>query len=120
MIYLALFWLALVLYHVWGYLSTEDYHKRAYLAHEARWFIITTSLFVGVFCRQSWSRYLLIALLLFRLGSTLIFLPISTEEMLHSLEACLDNLSGPVLDAGIIWGLISIPSIRRLVSRAHH
>lgn len=120
MVYLALFWILLTLYHVWGYLGTEDYQKRAFLAHEARWFIITTSLFIGVFCRQNWARYLLIALLVVRLGATLIFLPSFTEEMLHSIRACFDSLCYPILDALIIWGLISIPSIRRLATPAYH
>lgn len=119
-IYLALFWVLLTLYHVSGFLGTADYDKREYLAHEARWFIITTSLFVGVACRQNWSRYLLVALLLFRLGATLIFVPSFTEQMLQSLQVCFNVLSGPTLNALIIWGLISIPSIRRLVSRHYY
>jgi hypothetical protein len=119
-IYLALFWVLLTLYHVSGYLGTADYDKREYIAHEARWFIISTALFVGVCCRKNWSRYLLIALLLFRLGATLIFVPSFTEQMLQDLQVCLNVLSGPIINAVIIWGLISIPSIRRLVSRHHY
>jgi len=119
-IYLALFWLLLTLYHVSGYLGTPDYGRRDYVAHEARWFIITSSLFVGVACRQNWSRYLLIAILLFRLGATLMFVPTFTEEMLQSFQVCFSVLSGPALNALIIWGLIAIPSVRRLVSRHYY
>jgi hypothetical protein len=119
-IYLALFWLVLTFFHGWGYLVTADYEKREYLAHEAKWFIITTSLFTGAFCRQNWSRYLLIALLLFRLGATMLFIPTYTEAMLQSIQVCFNVLSGPTLNALIIWGLIAIPSIRRLVSRHYY
>jgi hypothetical protein len=116
-IYLILFWFLLTAYHVLGYLGTPDYGKREYLAHEARWFIITTSLFIGVLCRQGWSRYLLIGLLMFRLGATMVYVPMDTERMLQSVAVFFDVMSYPILDGLIIWGLISIPSIRRLVSR---
>ena len=81
--------------------------------------IIMTSLFVGVFCRQSWARYLLLFLLLYRLGCTLVFVPTQTEQMLQNPLVAIDVLFYPVLAGCIIWGIMCIPSIRRLVSRTY-
>ena len=81
--------------------------------------IIMTSLFVGVFCRRAWARYILLFLLLYRLGSTLVYVPTQTEQMLQNPLFAIDVLFYPVLNACIIWGIKSIPSIRRLVSRTY-
>ena len=118
-IYLILFWLLLNAYHLLGYFGTAEYAKRDYARHEAPIFVITTSLFVAVICRQGWARYLLLFFLLFRLVSTLIFVPTQTEAMLQSFPAAVDVLFYPVLNACILWGIVSIPSIRRLVSRTY-
>lgn len=92
--YVVLLFLLLGGYHTWGYFVTEDYAKRAYVAHEVSWFIITTGLFVGIFCRQNGARYILIALQLFRLGATLVFLPAYVEPMMHSFDLLVSMLSG--------------------------
>lgn len=118
-IYLILFWLLLNGYNVFVYWTTPDYDRRALLRHEAPLFVVLTSLFAGILCRQNWSRYLLISFLLYRAGATLIFVPNRTEEMLQSLEVAFDVLLAPVLLSLVIWGLIAIPSIRRLVSRTY-
>jgi hypothetical protein len=115
--YVVLLFVLLCGYHVWAYLITQDYAKRAYVAHEIPWFCITTALFSGIFCRQNWARYILIALQLFRLGATLIFLPYYIEQMMQSFDLLVTMLSGPLVNAVTIWSLISIPSIRRLVIR---
>jgi TctA family transporter len=106
-------------YHVLGFLNTPEYAKRDYARHEAPMAIITTSLFIAVIYRQAWARYLLLALLLFRLGSTLIFVPMQTEAMLQNPAMAIDVLFYPALAGCIIWGIKSIPSIRRLVSRTY-
>ena len=115
--YVVLLFLLLAGYHSWAYFITQDYAKRDYVAHEIPWFVITTGLFVGIFCRQNWARYMLIALQMFRLGATLIFLPAYIEPMMHSFDLVVSLLSGPLVNTVLIWSLISIPSIRRLVVR---
>ena len=117
--YLVLFFLLLQFYHVWIYFTTEPYARQELVAHEAPLFVITAALYFGVACRQNWARYLLIAFTMFRVGATLIFLPAFIEPMMASNEMLFRLLTGPVLDAVTIWGLISIPSIRRLVSRTY-
>lgn len=114
-----LFWLLLHTYHLLEYLRAPEYTKRDFARHEAPLFIITTSLFAGVICRQGWARYLLLFFLLFRLVSTLIFVPVETELMLQSLTVAINVLFYPVLNACILWGIACIPSIRRLVSRSY-
>ncbi len=106
-------------YHLLGYWNTAEYAKRDYAHREAPMAIVTTSLFVGVLYRQPWARYLLLALLLFRLGSTLVFVPTQTEMMLQNPATAIDVFFYPVLAGCIIWGIKSIPSIRRLVSRTY-
>lgn len=100
-------------------MGTPSYAKQDYARHEAPMAIIVTSLFVGVICRQGWARYLLLALLLFRLGSTLVFVPMQTEAMLQNPALAIDVFFYPALAGSIIWGIMAIPSIRRLVSRTY-
>jgi hypothetical protein len=112
-LYLGIFFVVITVYYAWVYASTEDYAKQRFLVHEIPLFAITASLLLGAICRQEWARYLLIAFLIIRVGSTLIFLPTYLESPLLFFEEAIS----PVLDSLLIWALISVPSIRRLVAR---
>jgi hypothetical protein len=116
-LYLGIFLVAITVYHVWIYLTIEDYAKQSFVAHEIPLFSVTASLTLGVVCRQFWARYLLIAFLMWRVGATLIFLPGYFDLMGLSPAFLFRAVSGPVMHSLIIWALISVPSIRRLVSR---
>ncbi|MEP6673287.1 MAG: hypothetical protein ABJF10_29320 [Chthoniobacter sp.] len=118
-LYLVLIFLSLFAFNLVNFLFTPSYEKQDFLLHEVPVGIVITSLLAGIWFRQFWARYLLVAIMLIRVVASCIVLPRYMELILSSWIFALGMLSGPILYALITWGLFSLPSIRRLVSRRY-
>jgi len=118
-LYLVLIFLLLFAFNLWNFSFTPNYEKQDFLLHEVPIGMVVTSLLAGVWCRQFWARYLLAAILLVRAVASCIMLSKYTELIFSSWVFACTMLSGPVLYAALTWALLSLPSIRRLVSRRY-
>src|SRR5687768_14387418 len=78
----------------------------------------TTSLLVGMWLRQAWARYLMIAFVFLSGLVELLWLPSAFFEVPGPILQPILTAIG-VIHAGILYALIGIPAVRRLTSQAY-
>jgi hypothetical protein len=115
-LWLIFIFLALRSIEVFMYLLVPTENNTRVLASLINTVIWTTALLIGIWYRQNWCRYVLIAMLILTVVTFMIIVPeavvLLDDDMLFVL------FGGIALAyAAMVWVLISSPDIRRLTDR---